>query len=122
MTWTLTLSAADIPWRSGNARGSWHERHAHTSAARLVAAHAAKRALEHSPAPACPVSITVTYHAPDLRLRDPEGCAQTVKPCIDGLVDAGVLPDDNWKYVDSITYRIIPRPDSPAWTIELETV
>ncbi|MGL5910616.1 MAG: hypothetical protein ACRCZP_11485 [Phycicoccus sp.] len=39
--------------------------------------------------------ITVTVHYPDQRRRDVHNLAPTAKAIIDGLVDAGVFPDDN---------------------------
>jgi crossover junction endodeoxyribonuclease RusA len=34
------------------------------------------------------------------RRRDPDNLVATLKPCLDGLVDAGVVPDDTQEYVD----------------------
>lgn len=41
------------------------------------------------------VEITGRVHPPDDRHRDPHNWALTLKACIDGLVDARVLTDDN---------------------------
>lgn len=38
------------------------------------------------------------------RLSDPDAPAPALKPVIDGLVDAGVIPDDGPDYVSSVTY------------------
>jgi crossover junction endodeoxyribonuclease RusA len=47
------------------------------------------------------VRIRAVYHAPDNRRRDfnTGNWIPSIKPAIDGLVDAGVLADDSDKYV-----------------------
>lgn len=42
-----------------------------------------------------PVTATVTFVVPDRRRRDEQNFLQMLKPAFDGLVDAGVLQDDN---------------------------
>lgn len=60
-----------------------------------VAAHA--RALK---VPALPhVHVQLEYTPRDARRRDPDNLWATAKPAIDGLVDAGVVPDDTTVYV-----------------------
>ena len=46
------------------------------------------------PLPA-PVSATVTFWMPDRRRRDLDNLLAAMKPAWDGLVDAGLLADDN---------------------------
>jgi hypothetical protein len=46
--------------------------------------------------------IKVTYHPPDNRRRDPHNWWPSVKAGIDGIVDAGVLPDDSRQYLTSV--------------------
>ena len=51
------------------------------------------------------VTIEVTGRYPNRRnLPDPGALAPAAKPIIDGIVDAGVIPDDSGTYVDAITY------------------
>lgn len=45
------------------------------------------------------VHITVTFAWPDRRRRDVGNLAPTVKAIVDGLVDGGLLPDDDDKHV-----------------------
>ncbi|MFG6197783.1 hypothetical protein [Nonomuraea sp. JJY05] len=40
------------------------------------------------------------FEPPDNRLRDPANWAPSWKAVVDGVVDAGVLPDDNSKYLE----------------------
>lgn len=44
----------------------------------------------------------------DRRRRDPHNWTPTAKACVDGLVDAGVFPDDSSSYVDGPDMRIGP--------------
>lgn len=64
------------------------------------------------------VSVTVWVH-PGARTRrlDPPNYADTVKAVIDGVVDAGVLPDDSGKHVIAVTYREGAR--WPRTTVEV---
>jgi Holliday junction resolvase RusA-like endonuclease len=54
------------------------------------------------------VAITVEYQPPDKRRRDPDNYAATGKPLIDGLVIAGILPDDNSAHVTDVHFTIGP--------------
>ncbi len=53
-----------------------------------------------------PVRAVVTFGYPDRRRRDHANLAPTVKPIIDGLVDAGILPDDSTRYPSGADPRI----------------
>jgi crossover junction endodeoxyribonuclease RusA len=48
------------------------------------------------------VKIKAIYHPPDNRRRDTSNIFPTIKAAVDGFVDAGVIPDDNDKYVKSV--------------------
>lgn len=52
-----------------------------------------------------PVSATVTFHMPNRRRRDLDNLLAAMKPAWDGLVDAGVLADDN---ADQLTITLKP--------------
>ena len=43
--------------------------------------------------------LYVVHPGPRMRLRDPSNWAPSAKACLDGLVDAGIVPDDNCRYV-----------------------
>lgn len=58
------------------------------------------------------VRTTLIYVPRDRRRRDPLNLVATMKACEDGLVDAGVIPDDNPDYVESCMPLIdLPQPD-----------
>lgn len=50
------------------------------------------------------------------RLQDVGACLPAVKAAVDGLVDAGVVPDDDARYVRAITFHP-PRRDENGLTI-----
>src|SRR5699024_9235992 len=43
--------------------------------------------------------VTLTFHRADKRDFDPSNLSPTSKACVDGLVDAGVVPDDSRRVV-----------------------
>lgn len=52
-----------------------------------------------------PVTITATIHKSHNRRYDLDGITPTVKACIDGLRDAGVLAEDDDRHVVALTVR-----------------
>lgn len=50
------------------------------------------------------ITVTVYLHQKTGRMQDVGGCQSSAKAAIDGLVDAGVLPDDSAEYVRSLTF------------------
>ena len=65
--------------------------------------------------PACTkIRVTLVYTPKDKRRRDPLNLVATLKACEDGLVDAGVVPDDNPLYVESV----MPLIDAPESKLE----
>lgn len=114
-----------------NDRGHWRRRHRLSQAWRTAAWVAACAQLGATPAarrrPACLVIVVFPVADPGRR-RDPSNWMPTVKPIVDGLVDAGVWPDDNADWVtvieprfqhrdvldDRVLVRLAPRADMPA--------
>jgi crossover junction endodeoxyribonuclease RusA len=56
---------------------------------------------EHLP----PCYVRVTFPVPDNRRRDADNPAPTVKAIVDGLVDAGLWPDDTPEWVETLGSR-----------------
>lgn len=68
------------------------------------------------------VHITVAIRFPDNRRRDVGNYYPTAKACLDGLVDAGVLPDDNDTHVVGPDMRR-DRPNGPLRvTVTIEAI
>lgn len=82
------------------------------------------RALQNNPV--CPrierANITVTMYAPNKARRDADGLGALGKDVLDALVACNALPDDSWRYVDQVAYRIRIDKDDPRITIELEEI
>lgn len=54
------------------------------------------------------IAVELHYAPRDTRRRDAINLAATLKPCEDGLVDAGVVPDDTAEYVEPTMPTIDP--------------
>ena len=97
----------DLPWPPAelnpNVRGHWADRHRATAQYRsdcfLITRDMINRAgriKARVPVPLpTPVSATVTFWMPNRRRRDLDNLLAAMKPAWDGLVDAGLLADDN---------------------------
>lgn len=122
MTVTLTFPQP-APRLSMNDRTHWRKKAAATKAWREFA-----RSWAHKAGwPCCkathvPCFVRVTFPVKDNRRRDADNPAPTVKAIVDGLVDAGVWPDDTPEWVetlgsrfakgaDVVTVELIPRDD-----------
>lgn len=86
----------DIPapadWISANDRGMWHRKARLTKEWREAAGWRARAAKVPAMQRA---EIAVQLVFPVRRRRDPHNWMPTVKAAVDGLVDVGVLPDDD---------------------------
>ena len=105
---TLTIPAP-APWISANDRPHWREKARRTSAWRAVTRLAA-RTDSHDPL-VTPGAITIAVHRASARKADATNLAPTAKACIDGLVDAGWLPDDDDQHVIATTLTITEQGD-----------
>ena len=61
----------------------------------------------------------ITWYEPDLR-RDPDNIMAGQKFIMDGLVQAGVIPDDSQKYIAGIVHRF--RVDKRRPRVEVEII
>jgi crossover junction endodeoxyribonuclease RusA len=98
------------PWRSLplslNDRGHWAPRARRVAEVRSWASWAARAArippLTHA-------TVGLVWYVPDRRRRDADNAAGTSKPAADGLVDAGVVPDDAPEYMTMLMPRVVYR-------------
>lgn len=98
-----------------NKRYHWSTRHRLTRLWRHAAYVAACEQLGRGPAErareAC--FVRVSFPVPDpARRRDPHNWSPTEKALVDGLVDAGVWPDDDERHVLVLPCRFF-KPDQP---------
>jgi crossover junction endodeoxyribonuclease RusA len=112
--WTLTVDMLGRPTTTNRA----HQLHHHAVSAdrkqwRKAGCILARQA-NIPPLDRCEIEVTARY--PDRRsLPDPDGVAPAAKGVIDGLIDAGIVPDDSGDYVASITYHApVVAPGKPA--------
>jgi crossover junction endodeoxyribonuclease RusA len=101
-TFTLEFPAR-MRLPSLNDRGHWSVRYRAGAAVKDAAIVLARQA--RIPCLAC-VSVVVEYRPPDRRRRDADNLAAAGKAAIDGIVLAGVLPDDDAGHVISVRYEI----------------
>lgn len=52
------------------------------------------------------IKVTLTYHPRDARRRDSDNLVATLKPVVDGLVQARIIPDDTDEYLEPTMPRI----------------
>lgn len=99
----VEILLGDKPWINANQRLFWRVRSARTKAWRE---ETRERAIAmHMP------HMESAYILAELRFntnakRDPANWAPTAKACVDGLVDAGVFDDDNYRHVTGPDMRI----------------
>lgn len=115
--WTLRYEAK--PWTMNFARGQanrWEE-------ARLTKQWRAAFGLlafgERVP-PLDRVHIICHHECKTARLADCGAVAPACKAAVDGLVDAGILPDDDPAHVLSLTFTAPRKTGVDALTIEIE--
>lgn len=56
--------------------------------------------------------VTARHVSPVKRRRDPTGLAERLKGILDGLVDAGLLPDDDEDHIEVVLARSIRGPQA----------
>lgn len=66
----------------------------------------------------CPVAIHLDWYAPNKR-SDPDNVRARIKFVLDGLVTAGVLKNDSWRYVREFHDRFFVDKDNPRLEMEI---
>lgn len=101
--WRMRIPAP-CQWINANQRIHWSRRALLTRAWRSAAAawaHDAKL-----PRGLTSVAVVAYLRFPDRRRRDPHNYYPTLKAVIDGLVDYGLIPDDNARHLSGPDIRI----------------
>jgi Holliday junction resolvase RusA-like endonuclease len=65
-----------------------------------------------------PIEATITWYAKD-KQRDPDNVMAGQKFIFDGLVKAGVIPNDTWRYIKGITHRFEIDRKNPRVEVEV---
>nr|DAI63899.1 MAG TPA: Endodeoxyribonuclease RusA [Caudoviricetes sp.] len=118
MTDTLVLPFASPPLRP-NQRPHWSVRSRETRRVRSTT-HVLAKAEKLAPRGSQAVVITTVWFARDRRRRDTNSLALFAKAAIDGLVDAGVLDDDDSLHLIEERYRIRHDPTNPRIELWIE--
>lgn len=110
---TLVVDIPGNEWLSANHRHTPRVKASRVAALRLRAGMLAR---SHSLRPMTGlVRITAVIHARAARRFDPNNIADTTKPLVDGLCDAGVLVDDDSRHVIGPNHlHGAPMPDLPV--------
>jgi hypothetical protein len=108
----MTVLKGERTWVNSNQRLHWAPRATHTSSWRHAAAVAAKDAQIPRIGRAWVVAELVFPKG--RRRRDPANWYPTVKACVDGLIDAKVLPDDDADHLIGPDMRLGPPVDDPG--------
>lgn len=99
--------------KNSNARGQWarYSTARNRKTFRQLAAELAEEQLINSGWEAAPFTTVIVRHvSPVRRRRDPSGVAERLKGPLDGLVDAGVIPDDDEEHIELFVKRSIKGP------------
>lgn len=113
-TVTVTLPPK-LPLLSSNQRPHWATKARRTRLIRDTAAWTT-RALREAPMER--VVVTAVVHPKTNRQFDPDNYHPTAKAALDGVVDAGLLPDDDTRHVIRTSYEAGPKTPE-GWRFEL---
>lgn len=103
--WTTRVGVYTKPPLSLNDRTHWRVKAKHTADIR---AWIREWAWHH--VPACSATEVELHYVPrDARRRDADNLVPILKACCDGLVDAGVVPDDT----PELMRKVMPIIDAP---------
>lgn len=93
------LNPLRLPWPNRalhpNSRGHWSKRAKAARQARESAAWEAKALWTGVRLPRGPLRLVVSFHAPDKRRRDLDGCHSSIKAYLDGIADAMQFDDSH---------------------------
>lgn len=99
-TFALRIAARD--WWTANHRLHHMDRARRAKAVRLSSMWVASQHLRRFDR----ANVLVTVRMPTRRRFDPDNAAPVAKAAIDGIVDAGILPDDDAHHRPATTYRL----------------
>ena len=117
---TLTIAVPKALIINANVKLFWAEKARRTAALRYRGDLMARSYARCKRYNRCALTVTVTY-PPLARRRDASNLAPTVKGLLDGIVDAGLLPDDNDRIIVATTYQASSdKGVQGVWRFELE--
>lgn len=66
-------------------------------------------------------NFIITWYCKNKR-KDPDNVASGAKFVLDGLVDAGMIPNDGWNEIGDITHRFKVDKENPRVEIRIEEI
>jgi crossover junction endodeoxyribonuclease RusA len=119
--WLIKMPFLRPPLSLNDRHASYHqERNLQRSLAHDVSI-VARRAIQEGRLAECPrIAVELLYYPGNNGRRDADNIAATLKPVLDGLVDARVIPDDKADHVVLTSQRIVLRRDDPHDRAESE--
>lgn len=67
------------------------------------------------------IDLDITFHCKDKRT-DKDNIISTTKFILDGLVEAGVIPNDGWSEIGNLNYNFKIDKKRPRTIVEMEEV
>lgn len=115
MNWTLTLPYEKPPLSLNDRGQTPGARRAKSAKAAMIRADVSTLAKAANIPPQDAIHVRLHYRPRTAARRDADNLVATLKPAIDGLRDAHVIPDDDPKHLDWSAPRIHP-PSLPDRT------
>lgn len=100
---TITITTTIDPKLHAHNSGHWRTKAAAVKAARQIA----KVRAHSQPRLKGPVVLDIEFTVPDRRRRDVLNLCQSLKPTIDGVVDAGGIDGDHWECLSVGSVRVV---------------
>lgn len=125
-TWEIRLPWS-VPPASANDRDHWRVKADKVRSIRVAAAWAVADAMSRwpfqAPASPCRIAVGLTYVPRDKRRRDPDNLVVPLfKALCDGIVDAGIVPDDTPAYMVRSMPQILPPDGDPRLILTIREV
>ena len=95
---TLPIAAPDR-WLATNDRLHWSKRNAGVQTWREAAALRARQQMKATGPITSPFEVRGVIHKPGKRLWDVDGITPSLKACLDGFRDVGLIEEDNWRHM-----------------------
>src|SRR5690625_3063303 len=115
---TVTIRVDPGSILTANRRLHWTQRSARTKTVRTTAGFEARA--QRMPRGLGRARVVARVDYPDRRARDAHNLMPTLKAAVDGLIDAGLLPDDNDAYLDGPDPRATGKVTPGVFTIHLD--
>lgn len=122
MSVTLSFKWAEPPLSLNDRPRHWAPHAEQIKAVRQLAAITCRNAIRRGELETGqPVEVTLLWYVPTRTRRDADNPVATLKPVCDGLVDAGLVPDDTPEWMHKRPVKIIYRKGLPGVELHIES-